>query len=302
MNMTARLKITYSILCFIIIILSLYLTLRQRDRMQYVIPTLPSLQDLDEVYIEQSGKSLQIVQFGASWQILPEGYPVDSTSMEGLLEVIVDLELTELVSVTGNYARYELDELTRIQVKALKGGKAVRAFDIGKRSPTYDHTYIQLAGDDRVFQTPGDIRGLFIRSKEDLRDKTVLSFNRGSIKKIEAQIGTDTVTLLRTERTGNASPGYDWNSDEGDAWETQKVDNLLATLSDLNAYSFIDQIDPGSEPAFSLELSGDKIYTLVFFERQDNYYPARTSQSPNPFSLFYALSENIIGTFIKEGG
>jgi hypothetical protein len=45
---------------------------------------------------------------------------------------------------------------------------------------------------------------------------------------------------------------------------------------------------------------GKKPYSLEIFARQNNVYPARSSDSEYPFALFYAVTENIIGVFTGD--
>ena len=300
MTKAERLKITYIILVSLIILLSLYLFLRQRDGINYAIPKLSNSVDVDEIQIERSGKSIKIIYFGATWQIMPEGYRADPDSMDRLLEVITDLELSELVSVTGNYNRYNLDNPNLIRVSALKGGKITREFDLGKLSPTYDHTFIKLAGDDRVFQTPGDLIRLFSRAKEDFRDKTVLSFSKDTISRMEARSQSGAITLVKKAGEDPSSTGVEWQTNDGDAREAGPIESMLTTLSNLKAYSFDADAMAQGNPIFELTLVGGKTYTFTVFERQDNYYPARTSQSQYPFTLFYAITENIMGVFFED--
>jgi len=308
MTRDARNRTTYIVLGLLIVALSLYLVLRQRDRMQYTIPKLSSLstREIEAVEIEQPGGVVKMVRSGETWQIQPEGYRVDPAAIGEMLKTAADLQLTELVSVTGNYSRYGLDEESRIRVTVFKNDKALRSFEMGKRSPTYNHTFIRIDGDDRVFQTPGNPGTAFGLSKEDLRDRLVLSFDPDTITEIRAEGTGWTVNLIRTvgdSREDQGSTGekkVTWRTETGEVWEAETIDELLTTLSALQAFRYRDQGDRDGDPVFSITLTGQKLYTLEIFARQDNTYPARSSENAYPFTLFYAVTENIINLFAEN--
>lgn len=287
MNRAGRIKTTYIVLSALVVLLSLYLILRSGDRIQYVIPRLNPLGAIDEVEILQSGETIRLVFSGERWKVQPEGFNVDPDIMIQILEIVGNLKFSELVSVTGNYGAYDLDDSSRIQVAAFKGGELIRSFNLGKRSPTYDHTFIKLADDDRVFQVSGDIRYLFGNTKEGFRDKTVFTMEKGEIKEIRIEKPGKTLTLNLNQDDSS------WKEISGEVWDSAKVDNVLDILSQLTAFGFRDPDDPDGDPIFSITIIGNGTHTITFYEKRGNLYPVRSSQSDFPFNLFYAISENI---------
>jgi hypothetical protein len=152
MTRADRSRTTYIVLGIIFVGLSLYIALRQRDRMQYTIPSLEPLRirEIERLEIEQSGGTITMERSGETWQILPEGYRADQAAIGEMLGFIAGLQLSDLASVTGNYNRYDLDDQSRVRVTAYKGGEVLRRFDQGKGSPSLNHTFIRINGDDRV--------------------------------------------------------------------------------------------------------------------------------------------------------
>jgi len=294
MTRAKRNRITYIVLTALILLLSLYLALRQRDRIQYTIPDLPALNagEIRMIEIEHSGEVVRLVRSGQIWQIHPGDYPADPELIGEMLKTAATLKLTELVSVTGNYGRFGLEEQSRIRVTVYKDEKALRSFELGKSSPTYRHTFVRIDGDERVFQTPGDPGAFFGLSGEDLRDRSVLSFDPETITAIRAQGDGWTMEL--------AKEGTTWATKTGDPWERKTIGELLATLSDLDAFGYAEQGPQEGRPIFSITLTGFKTYTLEVFPRQDNLYPARSSENAYPFTLYYAVTENIISVFANQ--
>ena len=287
-------RITYIVLAGLILLLSLYLALRQRDRMQYTIPELDELRaaEIGMIEIEQSGEVVKLVRSGEIWQIQPGNYPADPELIDQVLTAAATLKLTELVSVTGNYGRFGLEEQSRIRVTVYKEQEPLRSFELGKSASTYRHTFVRIDGDERVFQAPGDPGAFFGLSGQDLRDRSVLSFDQKTITDISAQGDGWSVELTKV--------GTTWTDKSGGPVERETIGELLATLSDLDAFSYAEQGRQEDRHIFSITLTGSKTYTLDVFPRQDNLYPARSSENTHPFNLYYAVTENIIGAFTDQ--
>jgi hypothetical protein len=262
--------------------------------MQYTVPELDALstREIETLEITQPGGVVTLTRSGENWRIEPEGYRVDPAVIVRMLDSAADLQLTELVSVTGNYSRYGLDEPSRIRVTVFKKDKMLRRFDLGTRSPSYNHTFIRIDGDDRVFQTPGNPRESFGLTKEDLRDRVVLLFDPVAITDISARGAGWTVHL--------AKMGITWTTKTGELWEAETISELLNTLSDLKAFHYTEQDQSDGGPVFSITLTGSKPYTLEVFARQGNSYPAHSSENDSPFVLYYAVTENIINVFTEN--
>jgi len=306
MNRAARSRNTYILLGIIIAGLSLYIALRQQDRLQYSIPSFETLSvgEIDRLEISQGESVITIERSGGSWRIQPETYRADPATIGEILSFITGLKLSDLVSVTGNYARYELDEQSRIRITAYGAGKVLRRFDLGKGSPSLNQTFIRVDGDDRVFQTQGNPRTIFGLSREELRDPMVLSFDPEEITEINVQgpdwNGSLVRSTARSSRDPNA-PGIKgdltWTDANGDVWPADAIDALLDTLSNLDAFRYLEPGESLGSAIFTITLVGDRPYTLEVFSRQENLYPARSSESEHAFALYFAVTENIMNPF-----
>ena len=294
MTRSTRNRITYIVLVTLILLLSLYLALRQRDRIQYTIPELDELHaaEIGMIEIEQSGEVVKLVRSGNIWRIQPGDYPADPQLIDQMLTAAATLKLADLVSVTGNYGRFGLEEESGIRVTVYKEQQPLRSFQLGKSSPTYRHTFVRIEGDGRVFQTPGDPNAFFGLSGQDLRDRSVLSFDAKTITDIRAQGDGWSAELARV--------GTAWTDRSGKPAEMEKIKDLLTALSDLDAFSYADLGRLDGSPVFSITLTGSKTYTLDVFPKRDNLYPARSSENAYPFNLYYAVTENIIGVFTDQ--
>ena len=94
--------------------------------------------------------------------------------------------------------------------------------------------------------------------------------------------------------------GTTWTDNSGEPVERETIEELLATLSDLDAFSYADPGRLEGAPVFSITLTGAKTYTLEVFPRRDNLYPARSSENAYPFNLYFAVTQNIMGAFTDQ--
>jgi hypothetical protein len=236
-----------------------------------------------------------LVRRDGRWRIEPPGYPVDPRLAEEMLDTLSGLTLTALVSESKNFALYELDEAQKANVKAWQNDQLRRDIDVGKAAPSFRHTFVRIAGDDRVYHGQDNFSFRFRTRIEDLRDKTVLAFDRQEIKEIRIAQGDDRIALVRTPAPAEAppagqSPPSGWQTADGRPANTAAVEALLGAISNLQADAFIEGRDKASlgQPLYSVALKGPQEHSLAIFapataEAKD--HPVVSSASEFPFSL-----------------
>ena len=211
--------------------------------------------------------------------------------------------MTALVAESKNYSLYELDDENKIHVKAWQDDRLRRELDIGKTAPSYRHTFVRLAGDDRVYHARDNFRFRFTGGPEDLRDKTVLSFKRPDITEVRITSGNAEATLTRDKGADPGAPTPEgaslWKGPAGAAVNATRLNALIAALSDLTAEKFIS--DRGKEsfgrPVFSITLKGGKEHSLSIFApngTDSGEYPAVSSASDSPFVLAQDQAKTIM--------
>lgn len=300
-----KIKKEYIILILIIIALSGYLYFKRTDRLHYQLPELAQTdtKEITGMEILSKGESISLVRKDETWYIQPEGYPVDSKKAEAMLKVLKDLAVTEMVSEAGNYVIYELDEDNRIMVKAFAGATPVREFEIGKTAATYKHTYIRLAGDDKVYQAKGSFRNDFDQTAAELRDKLVLSFSADEVLSVTVSLAGESTTLTREEirqeesQEGAQAPVKEvqWKNEKSTVVEKLKVDNLLSRMSSLRCKDYLeDRTKAGmGKPHTSVVLSGTVEHSLRLYEQEGEDTPATSSGSDYVFILTAGNLEDI---------
>jgi hypothetical protein len=312
-----KIKKEYIILVLIIAALCVYLVMRRSDRTLYQLPDVPqvSQKEITRVQITKGKTAIVINKQGSDWYIAPAEYPADAAKVKAMLDNVEKLTLTALVSESGDYNRYELSADQKINVKAWKGDELKRDIDVGKTAPSFRHTFVRTAGDDRVFHAQGNFRNAFDLTVDDLRDKTVLEIKPEDIQQIQITKENQSLTFTRTqpptaveapeaEKSADKKASQDrepvWQSADGRAVDASALNRILKSLADLRCEGFIDdrKKEDFTAPLISLLLKGAQEYRLSIFAKiaeKDSGSPAISSASDYPF----ILSENQVARLMK---
>ena len=292
-----NIKKEFLILGLIIVALAGYLYLRSSDRTQYTLPAVPALSaaDITQVQITGGGQTQTLTRKDGRWVLEPQGFSADPKRVNEMLETLAGLALTALVAESKNYPLYELDPDHRVNVKAWQGDQLKRDIDVGKAAPSFRHTFVIIAGDDRVFHARDNFRFRFESGLEDLRDKTVLAFNRQDLQEIHITQAGASVTLTRAPAKAEAPAAHPatpeaWQGADGRPANAAGVEMLLAELVDLQCQAFIDNRDRTGfgPPIYSILLKGPQDHTLSIFAsagKDEPTHPAVSSISDYPFQL-----------------
>ena len=299
-------KREYLILVVLILGLSLYLALYKRDKSHYRLPELPKVvkRDISKVEIFKQNTTIVLNKRDNSWHIVPQGYSADTSLVESMLDVLEKLSLTALVSESKNYERYNLDEDNKVIVKAWSGDTLKREFEIGKAATTFQHTFVKLSEDYRVYQARGNFRNKFDLSVDNLRDKTALSFNAKDIQEIRLSKGVQSIVFTRKQVPDKATSSEEekaqssqtrageevWQSNDGKKADKSQLNRILTTLSKLRCESYLNdhKKEDLSDPIYTIELKGVQEYSLSVYAKIDessNNYPVTSSSNDYPFLL-----------------
>lgn len=310
-----KVKKEYSILVVIMVALVLYLVLRQQEKTHYRLPELPRVAgtEISKIEISKADTSIVLSKKDNTWYIDPKGYSADNRKIKEMLANIEKLTLTALVSESKNYSRYHLGNDKKITVRAWAGDNLRREFEVGKTAPSFRHTFVKIAGDDRVYHARDNFRGKFDQTAEDLWDRTVLSFERTEIEGIQITRGEQSIILSRkqipVEISTDQKPEVEspppskleivWENPDGKKGDQSTINRLLATLSNLRCEKYLEgrKKDEFANPIYTLTLKGAQEHSLSIFGKPDKEaksYPAISSQSGFPFLLSDGQAKGIM--------
>lgn len=295
-----KFKIEYLILIIIIAALGSYLALHTSDRTLYELPELPAIEakNLTRIEIAKADGTFAVVKKDGTWHIEPGDYTADGKKADDMVGALANLAVTALVSESESYERYGLGDDRRISVKAWTGDALARDIQIGKTAPTYNHTFVRLAGSDKVFHARGAFRRTFDLSRDDLRDKKVMAFDAGTIEEITITRKGTTERFTRTlappaEGTAEPEGGEGktaWKNAAGDALDGPRMEAFLADLASLECESFLEESakEEFTDPVVALTLKGAGEYRLTIYPKDqdaDENVPAVSSEAGEPFLL-----------------
>lgn len=310
-----KLKKEYIILVVIIIALSVYLAIRTSDRTQYRLPDVPPIaaNEISKLQITRDQVIIVINKKDDKWHIAPEEYPADGIKVKNMLDAIENLILTALVSESKNYSLYDLTAEKRINVKAWQGENLKRDVDLGKTASSFRHTFVKMAGDERVYHARGNFRNNFDMNVDDLRDKLVLALNPADIHQFQVINDLQTMTLNKTQapvavegsqtaKQPEVTPEANkpvWQAADGRPVDEAVVGQILNTVSKLRCEKFITdrRKDEFTSPLYTLQMQGAQEYSLSIFAKtaeKDTNYPAVSSGSNYAFLLPDSQVERLI--------
>lgn len=280
-----KLKKEYIILIVVIIALVLYLSLRSANDHNGELPQPGKLESgkINRIVMVKGSDKIELDKKDDQWIIESSGYRADNDKVKKMVDDLANLTLTALVSESGNYERYGLNANDKRLVKAYIDGKTVRQVNIGKAAPTFQHTFVLLEGDPKVYHARGQIEKTFDFTADTLRDKTVFEVDKDTITSITFAKGDQQLTLTKkevakeapqdapkddAEAKAEASPTptpteTQWQTPDGETVDKNKVDQLLGKIAKLDCDGFVDET---KEQKF-----GDANWNVSFKTASDEY-------------------------------
>jgi hypothetical protein len=303
----------YIILGAVIVALLLYLVLRNPNRINYQLPGLPSIDraEISRIDIIKAGQTIRLEQKNSLWLIQPQGFSADPVKINAIVDAVFNLNLTALVSESGNYSPYGLDKENEIVVKAYKNERLLREFSVGNVASTYNHTYVKLGNDSRVFHARSSFRSDFDQKVDNLRDKTVLQFDKNEISALEISSAAEKILFTKNLKPvevkadekkpeDQALPQGEaaWLMADGKPGNSSELNGIIEQTSQLTCEQFIDgkTKDDFKEPIYTVLLKGHKDFRLAIYPKAEKEisYAAVSSESIYPFLLSSYKAESIM--------
>lgn len=314
-----KLKKESVILLLVIAALTAYLLLRSEDHTHFKLPRLQAVESkqIDRMVITKGNRHIELRKEDEQWVVGPKAYAADSVAAKNMVRAAADLTFTALVSESKSYERYGLSDAQKIHVEAFAGKKKVRDFFVGRRAPTHQHTFVELAGNPDVYHARGTIDNTYDRTIDALRDETVLKYDKDDISTVILNRGEQSATLTRKVKTPeketdakadaaskSAKPQIQWMDQDGNAVDTTDVNRLIDQFSNLKCEGYMedDAKEKLKDPLWTVTLKSDqKAYRLSLYDKEgkeNTTYPALSSGSPYAFRL----PQRRVETFEKSMG
>ncbi len=312
-----KVKKEYLLLILIIVVLSIYLVVQKTNHGESELPKLTELDSnsVNRMLITKADTSIELVKKDEQWLIKPQDYLANTITVKNMLNAVAKLTATALVSETGNYERYDLTAAKRTTVKVFNGQDLVREFNIGKTAPTFQHTFVLVAGDDKVYHARGNLTNTFNQTIDSLRDKKVLSFEKDQITALDIRKGDQIQVISKkemaaktegdtqAEQTPPPQPAKaQWKNESDQTVSSSAADSLLNNMSGLNCDAFMadDAKAALKDAAWTITFkSGQGDFTISVFEKDDQTPPKYKAASSGSRYAFL-LDENRVKSFEKN--
>src|SRR5437763_974768 len=145
---------------------------------------------IDEISVKsESGDHTALKKVGGTWQVTaPLGVKADQMQAGALATNLSTLEITRVVDqAPADLKEYGLDSpRVEIQFKASsdKAYSDYHRLSLGGKSPTGGDLFARRDADKRVILVAGYTDSIFNRATFDLRDKTLLAFDREKVNRV----------------------------------------------------------------------------------------------------------------------
>jgi hypothetical protein len=296
-------KKEYILLVLIILGLSLYILFGRPKGTHYTLMSLPEIKESEftKIRLNTPDGSILLKKKKGRWFVSEKAYPADEQKVKRILDVLDDLQVTALVSESGNFARYDLDEDKKVRLRAWAGEDLVRDFTVGKLAPTRQHTFVSLSGDENVYHAPGSFRNYLKGKIAAWRDKTVLAFTPKEIKELNFVAQESSMTVLKQKAEDkNVEAEQDqlknenqelWKTAEGMKISRDKVQDLLSYLNNFECKGYIQDAGrdelKGEPLKIQIVLKGKQKHSLSIYASgaKKESYPASSSDSKYLFNV-----------------
>ena len=238
-----------------------------------------------------------------------DGAVTDLRQDEGVWRVVAPVETAAddvaATSVAASLATLDIDRVLEegavdlepfgldapaLDVSFAAGGDSQRLL-IGDETPTGANRYAKLGASDRVFLIAGHHGTTFNKTTFDLRDKTVLDFDRDTLDRLEVSSGEQTIEFTRD--------GDDWRlaMPLGAAADFATVEGLIGSLGSGRMRAVESENADALEeygleaPAHTVSMhAGSATATLqIGVETPDGTYFARDAARPLVFTVDASL-------------
>jgi Domain of unknown function (DUF4340) len=294
-----KVKKEYVILAVVIFTLAGYLLVKKSNRLHYTLPQTPTIaqNDISRLELKKTDQRITLNKKDGAWFIMPGDYPADKAKIDRIIKTITGFSINTLISESGDYLRYDLTDDKKVAVQVFGKDGPLFSFSVGKHAPTFQHTFVTIAGDKKVYLAQGNFRSDFEQSAEDLRDKHVLSFSQKTLSAIEItddgktwDIKKNTEEKKETKEKAAPAAAARWTDADGKMIPESAINDLFSELTGLQCESYLEgkKKEDLKDPILVVDLKGDKNATLSIFEKSDNKaasYPAISSTNAYPFSL-----------------
>lgn len=255
---------------------------------------------IDEVRVSSSaGDATTVKKENGAWRIVePAAAKADDNEVNGITSALSSVEVVRVVDENpANLNDYGLSN-PRIEVDfKAPGDKDYKKLLIGEKSPTGADLFAKRNDDKKVFLIPAFQESTFDKKTFDLRDKTLIAFDREKVDAIDIVASGKAIDFAKDggdwKITKPVAAKADFGSVEGLIGKVQtaqmkSIVSAAPTPEDLKKYGL-------DRPQATVELGAgsSKATLLVGGKADDNTVYARDASKPAVVTIDKSLADDL---------
>jgi hypothetical protein len=238
----------------------------------------------------ESGEVTALRKEGGAWTITsPIAVPAAEGDATGIANALADIAVTRVVEENPTDVKAFGLEPARIEVEfKTEDGKSGRLF-IGDKTATGGNLYVRRDDEKRLLLIPQYHESALNRNTFDLRDKTIVKFDRTKVDRVEVELAGGGPAFTKTgsdwTMTRPVAARADYSAVEGlighvESAQMKRVVSAAPTPAELKTYGF-------DKPQATINLHlGSATATLVIGGKSDDTSVyARDSARPDVFTI-----------------
>jgi hypothetical protein len=256
---------------------------------------------IDEIRVKSaSGDTTTLKKESGVWQVVePIKARADESEISGLTSALANLNVVRVIDENpANLKDYGL-ATPRIEVAFKTDADKTLAHTllIGEKSPTGADLFAETKGQKRVFLVPAYQESSFNRSTFELRDKTVLKFERDKVDAIEVSAAGKSLQFAKEGGDWKLKKPLDVRADFG------AVEGLVGRLQTVQMKSIVTNEPSAADlkkygldkPAATVNLNvgSAKATLLVGGKAEDNTVYARDTSKPLVMTIESSLADEL---------
>jgi hypothetical protein len=255
---------------------------------------------IEEVKVSTAaGDATTLKKEGGAWKITqPSELPASESEVSGLTSALGQAEITRVIDENpSNLNDYGLSNpRVEIDFKA-SADKEYRKLYIGEKTPTGGDLFAKRNDEKKVFLIPATNDTSFNRTTFDLRDKTLLKFEREKVDALDINAGGKTIAIAKDGGEWKMSKPVQTKADFG------SVEGLVGRLQTVQMKSIVaDTVPPADLKKYGLDKPeatinvnlGSARATLLFGGKAaDNTVYARDASKTSVVTVESALLDDM---------
>ena len=255
---------------------------------------------IDELKVSSAtGDTTTIKKQNGAWQVTqPIAAKADDTEISGITSALSSLEITRVVDENpASLNDYGLSN-PRIELDfKASSDKDYRKLLIGQKSPTGSDLFAKRNTDKKVFLIPAFQESTFNKSSFDLRDKTLLKFDRDKVDGLDVAAGGKDTVFTKDGGDWKIAKPLQIRADTG------SVEGLIGRLQSAQMKSFVSS-DPSPadlkkygldkpEASVNLKTGSSQATLLLGAKAEDTTIYARDVSKPAVVTVESSLLDEL---------